>query len=118
MLNRGTLVIVLTLSIVLIGTSAAKLVSADRSVAVFPAPVLVAIGIGELLLAVGLWVRRARVLSAYLILAISIAGVLLSMYGPDKPCGCLGSLIELSRREHFILSCATGALSAGVVALP
>jgi hypothetical protein len=68
------------------------------------------IGILEAILAMRILVRRAGVLTYFLVIGLAAIGVLLALAGV-KRCGCLGD-VPLDRTQHLLLACVTGTLGS------
>lgn len=70
---------------------------------------------GELVLAVMIVTGPIRLAAATVIL-LSLAGVATALAFPGRSCGCFGTWARLSRSEHLVLACATGALAGLLIA--
>ena len=101
---RWALCVVLTLS------AAAKLLTPHRDEYVVPEP-LYYLGAAVELAAVVLLLTKYRAVAIATAIALAVAGITLAIVVPDRPCGCLGSLMPLGGASHVLVSGFVGALA-------
>lgn len=65
----------------------------------------------EIVLAASFLTRRWS-LACHATLLLAAAGICYALFGPSKPCGCLGSAWALTRREHLMVAGSFGALAS------
>jgi len=102
--------IILTVGVLVI-SSGSKLISPHQQMFSIGRELYYGAASAELLLAV-LLLTRFRKAGAVGCVILAAAGLLAEWLRPGRPCGCLGTMIVLSAREHVMVAGTMGALAA------
>lgn len=95
-------------SVLLVALAVTKWLPFSAADLLLPRWTYIGIGIGEVVLAIALWTRLAKV-AAVLVVMLGAIGCALAIAGLAHACGCAGAL-RLSLVQHYVLAAVVAGL--------
>ena len=93
----------------------AKVFSGYRPTFLLPECAHYVLAMVEIALGIAIWNRQLRNSVCGIAVLLAAVGLVLGLLRPDLNCGCLGTLAQLSQRQHLGLAIILGGLASGLL---